>query len=233
MKSRTVKKMIAGITAAVLISIGGISVSAVEDTKDVAEVVAAGTTVDGTLITYADNVAQEDIDETVKAYLEMPNALKAKMVSDQVRILLYTDTTGPASEYTQAASSYTSPVYYVNLQKEKIRKNNALIRISAGKYEKDALLHSVGHYIDDLCSPNANRLQASSVDEFMPFYEMYGETLRSYDEYAAVVISNEHEMFAECVRLFLKDPQALQAVSADLFVYTANAINTAISIPTK
>lgn len=106
-----------------------------------------------------------------------------------------------------------------------VKINNALIRISSGKYEKEALYHSIGHYVDDMNSKTGQRLGASQSDSFSPFYTAYKDKIRSVDEYAAVVTSNQSEMFAECVRLFFQNPGALQSISPELFNYTANAIN--------
>ena len=145
-----------------------------------------------------DDTEKVDVDKVVGAYAKLPDSIKQKLVNDQVRIILYDKLEGPATKLTYAASSYSAPEYYTYdqgsdakvtnenyTQQEikdhasgKVRINNAVIRISSGKYEEQALLHSVGHWIDDMNSSDGKRLSASQANGFESLYEKYKTTLQ-------------------------------------------------------
>ena len=249
-KSR--KQMAAFLMAAALCAapvVQTFPVFALDDTPAVALEVNAGKTVKGTFISYMDDTEKADVDKVVGAYAKLPDSIKQKLVNDQVRIILYDKLEGPATKLTYAASSYSAPEYYTYdqgsdakvtnenyIQQEikdhasgKVRINNAVIRISSGKYEEQALLHSVGHWIDDMNSSDGKRLSASQANGFESLYEKYKTTLRSVDKYAAVVISNPSEMFAEGVRLYIESPGTLQKISPELYAYITTAINNAVN----
>ena len=224
-------------------------VFALGDNPAVTSEVAAGQTIKSTFISYMDDTDKTDVDKVVKAYSKLPDSIKQKLVADQVRIILYDKLEGPATKLTYAASSYSAPEYYTydqgsdakvtneNYTKQeikdhtsgKVRINNAVIRISSGKYEEQALFHSVGHWIDDMNSSDGKRLSASQAKGFDSLYEKYKTMLRSVDKYSAVVISNPSEMFAEGVRLYIESPGTLQKISPELYAYITTAINNAVN----
>ena len=186
------------------------------------------TTIPGTLITFQEGVPEANQQDIANAWFQVPNELKARLVAENVRILLYRDIEGPMTELTYGASTYSSPEHLVNKDGTRTRVKDTLIRISIGKYESHALLHSIGHWVDDKNTQGSARFGASHSETFKMFYELYKDKLRAVDPYAAIVICNETEAFAEIIRLFLSKPAVLQSISPNMFIYAANAINIAL-----